>query len=46
MGRRNVRTDDPTERTDTKILEVVLELEDPADLVPGLRVMSFVERGP
>jgi HlyD family secretion protein len=28
MGRKNVRTDDPTERIDTKILEVVLELDD------------------
>lgn len=45
MGRRNVRTDDPTERTDTKILEVVIELEDTKELVPGLRVMSYVTRG-
>jgi len=44
MGRRNVRTDDPTERTDTKILEVVIELEDTKELVPGLRVMSYVTR--
>jgi multidrug resistance efflux pump len=29
FGRKNVRTDDPVERIDTKILEVVLELEDP-----------------
>src|SRR4029079_5483025 len=28
MGRKNQRTDDPTERIDTKIREVVLELDD------------------
>jgi ABC exporter DevB family membrane fusion protein len=43
MGRKNVRTDDPTERIDTKILEVVLELDDKKDLVPGLRVIAYVE---
>jgi HlyD family secretion protein len=43
MGRKNVRTDDPTERIDTKILEVVIELDDKAGLVPGLRVTSYVE---
>jgi HlyD family secretion protein len=43
MGRKNVRTDDPTERIDTKILEVLLELDDRDGLVPGLRVVSYVE---
>jgi multidrug resistance efflux pump len=43
MGRKNVRTDDPTERIDTKILEVVIELEDKEGLVPGLRVVGYVE---
>jgi HlyD family secretion protein len=42
MGRKNVRTDDPVERIDTKILEVVLELEDANTLVPGLRVMGYL----
>jgi HlyD family secretion protein len=45
MGRKNVRTDDPTERIDTKILEVVIDLDEPGTLVPGLRVTSFVEAG-
>jgi hypothetical protein len=27
MGRKNLRTDDPAERNDTKILEVVVALE-------------------
>lgn len=42
MGRKNVRTDDPTERIDTKILEVILELETSQELVPGLRVVGLV----
>jgi HlyD family secretion protein len=45
MGRKNVRTDDPTERIDTKILEVVIDLDDPGKLVPGLRVTSYIEAG-
>jgi HlyD family secretion protein len=45
MGRKNVRTDDPTERIDTKILEVVIDLEDAQKLVPGLRVTSYIEAG-
>ena len=43
MGRKNVRTDDPTERIDTKILEVVIDLSDTTGLVPGLRVVSYIE---
>jgi multidrug resistance efflux pump len=43
MGRKNVRSDDPTERIDTKILEVVCELDSPDGLVPGLRVNNFVD---
>jgi HlyD family secretion protein len=44
MGRKNVRSDDPTERLDTKILETVLELEDAAGLFPGMRVVGYIER--
>lgn len=43
IGRKNVRTDDPVERLDTKILEVVFELERPSGLVPGQRVTAYVE---
>ncbi len=43
MGRKNIRTDDPAERIDTKILEVVLQLESPAGLVIGQRAMAFVD---
>ena len=42
MGRKNVRTDDPTERLDTKILETVVELDDSQGLVPGLRVTGYI----
>ena len=42
MGRKNIRTDDPVERIDTKILEVVFELDPEQKLVPGQRVMSYL----
>jgi len=41
MGRKNVRTDDPVERNDTKILEVVLTLDNPGALVVGQRVVCY-----
>ena len=43
MGRRNVRTDDPAEHIDTKILEVVFELDSTDGLVPGLRTMNYID---
>lgn len=42
MGRKNVRTDDPVERIDTKILEVEIELVETDGLRPGLRVTGYV----
>src|SRR5688500_2149307 len=42
MGRKNQRTDDPTERIDTKIRAVVLELDDARELVPGLRATVYL----
>lgn len=42
MGRKNVRTDEPTERVDTRILEVVIDLDPAPELLPGLRVMSYI----
>jgi len=45
MGRKNARTDDPTERIDTKILETVVELDDPKGLVPGMLVTGYIEAG-
>ena len=43
MGRKNVRTDDPVERLDVKILEVVLQIDQPEGLVPGIRVTGYIE---
>jgi hypothetical protein len=37
-----VRTDDPTERNDTKILEVLVTLDAPRGLIVGQRVTCFV----
>lgn len=45
MGRKNVRTDDPTERVDTKILEILITLDDPGELLPGLRVRGYLQDG-
>lgn len=42
FGRRNVRTDDPAERVDTKVLEVVVALDERDGLVAGQRVTGFV----
>jgi len=45
MGRKNVRTDDPTERIDTKIIEAVVELDSASGLIPGLRVTGYIDPG-
>ena len=42
LGRKNIRTDDPIERIDTKILETVIELDQTKVLKPGLRVWAFI----
>ncbi len=42
LGKKNVRTDEPSERVDTKILETLIELEDGRKLTPGLRVDSYI----
>jgi HlyD family secretion protein len=45
LGRKNVRTDEPSERVDTKILETLVQL-DPGQRLPlGLRVDAFVHVG-
>lgn len=43
LGRKNVRTDEPTERVDTKILETLIELDAGQTLPVGLRVDSFIQ---
>lgn len=42
LGKKNVRTDEPTERVDQKVLETLIELEDGKDLPLGLRVRAFL----
>jgi HlyD family secretion protein len=43
LGRKNFVTEVPGERVDTKVLEVVVELDAPGPLMPGLRVDVFFE---
>src|SRR5437764_987079 len=44
LGQKTVHTGEPTERTDTRVLEVLIELDSPSMLRPGLRVNSFIQR--
>ncbi len=43
LGKKNVRTDEPTEHVDTKILETLIELDRGQTLPLGLRVDGFLE---
>jgi HlyD family secretion protein len=43
LGRKNIRTEEPTERVDTKILETLVELDEGVQLPVGLRVDAFLE---
>jgi ABC exporter DevB family membrane fusion protein len=45
LGKKNVRTDEPSERVDTKILETLVELDPNQKLPLGLRVDSYVQVG-
>jgi len=42
LGRKNIRTDEPAERVDAKILETLIELEPGQRLPAGLRVDAFI----
>ena len=42
LGRKNIRTDDPAERMDTKILETLVELDDGQPLPVGMRMDVFI----
>ena len=44
LGPKNVRTDEPTEKVDTKILETLVELDPGSALPDGLRVDAFILR--
>ncbi|HEY3838898.1 MAG TPA: efflux RND transporter periplasmic adaptor subunit [Bryobacteraceae bacterium] len=43
LGRKRVRTDEPTERVDTKILETLVQLDGHPPLPVGLRVDSYID---
>jgi HlyD family secretion protein len=43
LGRKNMRTDEPTERVDTKVLETLVELDPGTPLPVGLRVDAYIE---
>lgn len=45
LGKKKIRTDEPTEHVDTKILETLVELDPGQSLPLGLRMDSFVETG-
>ena len=42
LGPKNVRTDEPTEKVDTKILETLVDLDPGVQLPDGLRVDAFI----
>jgi HlyD family secretion protein len=44
LGRKNVRTDEPAEKADTKVLETLVELAPGTRLPIGLRVDAFLVR--
>jgi ABC exporter DevB family membrane fusion protein len=43
LGRKNIRTDEPTEKVDTKILETLVELDPGIKLPVGLRVDAYIK---
>ncbi len=42
LGKKNVRTDDPAEKNDTRILETLVDVDEPAALPVGLRMDVFI----
>jgi ABC exporter DevB family membrane fusion protein len=42
LGRKNIRTEEPVERVDTKVLETLIELDPGQILPPGLRVDAYI----
>jgi HlyD family secretion protein len=43
LGKKRVRTDEPSERVDTKVLETLIDLDPGSRLPLGLRVDAFIE---
>ena len=46
LGKKNIRTDDPSEKNDTRILETLVDVDEPADLPVGLRMDVFIITAP
>jgi len=46
LGHKNIRTDEPTERVDTKILETLIQLDPGTQLPDGLRVDAYIRTAP
>jgi hypothetical protein len=42
LGEKAIHTDQPTERPDAKVLDVLIALDSPNPLKPGLRVNAFL----
>jgi HlyD family secretion protein len=42
LGRKNVRTDEPAEKSDVKVLETMIELDPQVKLPVGLRVDAYI----
>ena len=42
LGKKNIRTGDPAERVDTKVLETLVDLEPGSELPIGLRVDAYI----
>jgi HlyD family secretion protein len=45
LGPKDVRTDEPTEKVDKKILETLIELDHAPQLRDGLRVDAYILEG-
>ena len=45
LGKKNIQTDQPREKLDNKILEVLIKLDNGHELPIGLRVDAFIETG-
>lgn len=46
LGKKNIRTDDPAEKNDTRILETLIDLDGQPPLPVGLRLDVFILTGP
>jgi multidrug resistance efflux pump len=46
LGKKNIRTDEPAEKNDTRILETLIDVLPPAELPVGLRMDVFIITAP